>query len=288
MKKGLKVIFFGTPDLVIPVLETLCRNFNLVGVVTAPDRPVGRKQVLTPSAVAQRARQDGLNIKNIFKPERLDDQLIRQLTKLSPDLIIVAAYGKIIPQTILDIPRLGALNIHPSLLPKYRGASPIQAAILAGDSSSGVTIIKMDVQMDHGSILAQEEIKLSEEDTFDNLSNKLFQQAANLLIKILPDYIGRKIQPMGQDHQQATYCKLIKKEDGYFEFNNPPSPQQLERMIRAYYPWPTAWTIWKDKVVKFLPKGVVHPQQIGVQLEGKKPVPLKDFLNGRPDLPITF
>lgn len=294
--KNLKIIFFGTPDFVIPVLSTLQKNFSLVGIVTAPDKKVGRKQLLTPSPLKSWLQGDALDVQpkpkepKVFTPVSFDQKIIQSLKKLQPDLIIVAAYGKIIPQEIIDIPKFGSINIHPSLLPKYRGSSPIQSVILNGDKVSGISIIKMDKEIDHGPVIYAEEFSLSSIDTFETLSINMFLRSAGILLKIIPAYISGKLKPELQNHAIASYCNLMKKEDGYFSIDNLPKPEILNRMIRAYYPWPTAWTKWnpsqlhKDtpceaKVIKFLPGNLV-------QIEGKKPILLKDFLNGYPNFPI--
>lgn len=248
---NLKIVFFGTPHFVVPVLQKLTDNFQVVGVVTS------------------------------LTPQKLDEEFAQKLKALQPDLITVAAYGKIIPASVLDIPKYGALNVHPSLLPKYRGASPIQAAILNGDEISGVTIIKMDASMDHGPIVSTKEVILSEKDTFETLSKIMFEAGADLLVQAIPDYIDNKIDLVVQDDAMATYCPIIKKEDGYFDINNPPPPQQLDRMVRAYYPWPTAWTKWRGKIVKLLPNQMV-------QMEGKKPTTLQDFLRGYCNFPLKL
>ncbi|MDO8570625.1 MAG: methionyl-tRNA formyltransferase [Candidatus Daviesbacteria bacterium] len=347
----LRIIFFGTPEFVVPVLEKLNENFEVVGVVTAPDKLVGRKQILTPSPVKtfiktvmlnsfqhldkipKQVRDDIL----ILTPEKLDADFISELQTLNPELFIVASYGKIIPQSVLDIPKFGSLNIHPSLLPKYRGPSPIQTAILNGDKISGVTILVVDNKMDHGGIIATEEISLSNTDTFDSLSKKMFLIGAELLVKNIPDFarpersrrVSGKIKPQEQDHEKATFTKMFTKEDGYFDINTPnselPTPNKLDRMIRAYYPWPTVWTKWNPstssgqaKIVKFLPSTVI-PAKAGIQdsgslvpsaslragkpgmtetenqndkfliqMEGKKAVKLADFLNGHPNFPIKY
>lgn len=262
----MRVVFFGTPSFVIPVLEAIYKNFQLVGVVTTP----------TESAVSQQAQKHNIPI---LKPTNLNQSFKQELAGLNPELGIVAAYGQIIPKNILDIPRNGFLNIHPSLLPKYRGPSPIQTAILNGDKVSGVTIIKMDEKMDHGPIINTKEITLSEKDNFEILSNKMFQEGANLLIEVIPNFVAGKLQLKEQNHSIATFTKIVKKEDGYFEINNPPPPDILDRMIRAYYPWPTAWTKWDSKIVKFLPNNKI-------QMEGKKPISFRDFLNGYPEFPL--
>lgn len=273
---NLRIIFFGTPEFVIPILETLHKNFNLVGVITTPDQPVGRKQKIMPSAIANTASSRKIPV---LKPARFTGDATKFIQQLRPELFVVAAYGKIIPQNILDIPKLGALNIHPSLLPKYRGASPIQNAILNGDETSGVSIMKMDTEVDHGLLIFTKDIRLSSQDNFQILSTKMFSEAAGVLPKIILDFSLGKLAEIEQDHSKATFTKVIKKEDGYFDINNPPSPEKLDRMIRAFYPWPTAWTRWNGKVVKFYPEGLV-------QMEGKKPVALENFLNGYPDFPI--
>ena len=201
------------------------------------------------------------------------------------DLTVVAAYGKILTPKELETPKYGCINIHPSLLPKYRGPSPIQKAILNGDSVSGITIIKMDKEIDHGPIIYQERIELSGNDNFDILSKKMFLRAGEVLPKIIKDFVNGKIQPVEQNHLKASFCDRLTREDGYFEISKP--PEMLDRMIRAYYPWPGVWTLWSPtqtrsgeaKIVKFYPGKLI-------QMEGKKVMPLQDFLNGYPDFPL--
>lgn len=310
--KNLKIIFFGTPEFVIPVLSILQENFQVVGIVTAPDKKVGRKQLLTSAPIKQfylstlSKAKKGPSGALILTPEKFTPLVVQQLSALQPDLFVVAAFGKIIPQNILDIPKFGCINIHPSLLPKYRGASPIQSAILNGDKVSGISIIKMDAEIDHGSIIYAEEFSLSPVDTFETLSTKMFLRSSEILLKIIPAFISGKLKLKRQDNAIAEYCRMVKKEDGYFDINNPPSAEILNRMIRAYYPWPTAWTKWsfanaQDKIVKFLPipshselvsessdSGIRQndKREYFIQMEGKKPVPLKDFLNGYPNFPL--
>lgn len=292
MNKNIKIVFFGTPSFVVPILEALEENFEVVGVVTNPDQKVGRKQVLTPSAIKAFSQGDALTYVKaspytILTPEKLDVQTVQDLRRLNPDLFVVAAYGKIIPKEILDIPKYGALNIHYSLLPKYRGASPIQTAILNGDKTSGTSIIKMDEKMDHGPVLITKEIILSGQDTFESLNIKMTQVTIPLLIDIIPDFITGKAELKPQNEEDATYTKIIRKEDGYFDINNPPTAEKLDRMIRAYSPWPGVWTKFQPqrgtsdeaKIVKFYPGNMV-------QMEGKKPTKLEDFLRGYPDFPL--
>lgn len=211
------------------------------------------------------------------------------------DLGIIAAYGKILSQAELDSPKFGCINVHPSLLPKYRGASPIQEAILHGDNSTGLTIIKIDEEVDHGPILYQEEIILDRTETFESFAKSIFKKAAEILPQLIIDYLDGKIAPREQDHSQATFCSRLTREVGQFDINNPPTQEILDRMIRAYYPWPGVWCRWsptrhpesaegemKDlKIVKFLPGGLI-------QMEGKKPVSKKDFFNGYPKFPLIF
>lgn len=195
------------------------------------------------------------------------------------DLGVIAAYGKILTKEELAIPKYGCINVHPSLLPKYRGSSPIQEALLHGDKTTGITIIKMDKEVDHGYIIYQEELELSDKDNFDILSKKMFRRAAVILPQIIEDYIAGKIVLKPQDHLQTTFCQKLTKETGYFNINNPPSPEVLDKMIRAYYPWPGVWCKWNGKIVKFLPDELI-------QMEGKKAISLKDFLNGYPNFPL--
>ncbi|TSC88245.1 MAG: methionyl-tRNA formyltransferase [Microgenomates group bacterium Gr01-1014_7] len=255
--KKITIIFFGSDSFVIPILQALEQNFEVVSVVTAPD-----------SAIQIEAQKLGVPV---LTPDKLDENS-------RCDLFVVASYGQILPRVLLDLPEFGSLNVHPSLLPKYRGASPVPATILNEDKQTGVTIIKMDEKMDHGPVVIMKEISLSGQETLLELINKLFRLGAEILIDIIPDFVSGKIKLMEQDHEKATYCKMMKKEDGYFDIEKPPDSETLDRIIRAYYPWPGAWTKWEGKIVKFLPGGLI-------QMEGKKPIPLKDFRNGYPDFP---
>jgi methionyl-tRNA formyltransferase len=277
----MNIVFFGTPPYVIPIIETLSKNFNLICVVTAPDAPAGRKKILTPTPVKQWTKKNLIST-IVLTPQQYDNAVIEQLSTLHPDLFIVAAYGTLIPQKVLTVPKLGAINIHPSLLPKYRGPSPIQTAILNGDKETGVTIIKMDEELDHGPIIAQKKITLKGNETSQSLHERLFQMAAAMLPSIIRQLTNKTIVPIPQDDTKATYCKKITKQDGYFDISNPPSPEKLDRMIRAYYPWPTAYTKLgiqneKIKLVRFLPERKI-------QVEGGKVMTIRDFLNGYPKL----
>jgi len=313
----MKYIFFGTPKFAAIVLEKLI-NTGCVpeAVICNPDELVGRKQILTPPPVKSFIIEHGTwNIK-IFQPIKLDSSFKFQVSGLKPDLAIVAAYGKILPKEILEIPKHGFINVHGSLLPKYRGASPIQAAILNGDKETGITIMKIDEEMDHGPILGKSEIRISKSETFESLSQKLAISGADLLIKTIPDYIYGKIKPIEQDHSKATYTKIIKKEDGKIDWSK--SAGEIERMTRAFYPWPTAWAIWNNKILKIFEVEIIEKDftksaiadfvkwPVGrvflyknifaikcnecalvtkkLQLEGGKILSAKEFLNGHKDL----
>lgn len=281
----MNIIYFGTPEFSADILEGIIKlfsqikepNLQIKAVITSPDKPVGRKQVITESATAKIAQKYDIPV---FKPAKLNEEFIKNhLSILEADLYIVAAYGKIVPKKLLDIPKYGAINVHPSLLPKYRGASPIQTAILNGEEESGVTIMKMDEEVDHGDILSVKKISISEEDNYQTLSKKISQLTAPLLAVTVVEYLNSSIVLKQQDHTRAVFTKIIHKDDGFFEIDHPPAIEILDRMIRAYYPWPNVWTRWNGKIVKF------YPGQL-IQLEGKKPVKLTDFLRGYPNFPL--
>ena len=289
MSNKLRVVFFGTPDFVVPILHTLADHFELIGIVTTPPTLEGRKKILTPSPVQKAYLRLDLE-KTTLYPDTLTEDTNKTLKALKPDLFVVAAYGKIIPQHILDIPTYGSINIHPSLLPTYRGPSPIQTTLLHGDHLTGVTIILMDDQVDHGPILAQWEQIIEPSDTFQTLHHTLFQQAATKLPQIITDFIAGNLRPTPQDHDKAVFCEKVAREDGMIELLTPPDPTTLDRMIRAYYPWPTVWGMLpqdfggqakKGTIIKLLPEKKV-------QLQGRNVTTLKDFLNGYPSLRVIL
>ena len=304
--KPYKIIFFGTPEFAEIILQELVKTeYKPMMVVTAPDKPIGRKQVLTPSLVKQLAQKHKIPV---LQPKSLKDPGTGQKL-LSPgsDLFIIAAYGLILPQEILDIPKFGSLNVHPSLLPKYRGASPIQATILSNDQQTGITIMLMDEKIDHGPVIAQEKIRIKNETT-PSLSEKLAQLGADLLIKTLPKWFKKQIKPIPQSHHQATFTRQIKKE--YGKINWAKSAEQIEQMFRAYQPWPGIYTSFNNKALKIVEVEILkidHQYSLGkvflsknkemtvacqknalilkqVQLEGKKPTTGKSFLNGYPQI----
>lgn len=233
--KSLKFIFFGSSEFSLIVLNELLANGYLpLAVVTAPDQLVGRKQVLTATPVKILALEKNIPL---LQPEKLDELVgNKNFCSLQPELFIVASYGKIIPKNILDLPKFGSLNVHPSLLPKYRGASPIQAALLNGDKETGVTIMLMDEKMDHGPILSSVQCSVSKKENFLELHNRLAETGAKFLIKTLPDFLSGKIKPKEQNHEAATFCKIIKKQDGKIDWQK--SAEEIYNQWRAYSIWP--------------------------------------------------
>ncbi len=253
MGNKIKIIFFGTPKFAKIILQKLIEqnNLKICAVVTAPDKLVGRKQILTPPAVKVIAQENNIPI---LQPEKLDNNLIIKLKKYDPDLHIIASYGKIIPQAILDLPKYGNLNVHPSLLPKYRGASPIQSVLLNGEQETGVTLILMDEKMDHGPILTFSKLPVAKDIKFLELHNKLAKLGAELLVKAIPDYISGKIKPIEQKHNNATFCKIIKKTDGKIDWLKP--AKQIYNQWRAFCEWPGVYSQFtlnnKQLTIKFI------------------------------------
>ncbi|OGY95019.1 MAG: methionyl-tRNA formyltransferase [Candidatus Komeilibacteria bacterium RIFOXYC2_FULL_45_12] len=229
-----KIIFFGTPEFAVPSLKLLSeRGFNLVQVVTQPDKPAGRQLALRPPPVKAAAKQLGLKVSQSLNLERLQEA--------KADLGVAVAYGRLIPQRILDLFPLGCLNVHPSFLPKYRGPSPMQSAILNGDEFTGVSLIKLDQKMDHGPIVAQSQrLPIKDSDTAISLHDLLAQSGADLLCRILPDYLSGQIQPLAQAESLATFTKILKRADG--QINWCQTALAIERQIRAYFPWPGSFT----------------------------------------------
>jgi len=233
----------GTPDFAVPVLEKLSNNFQIIGVITQPDRPSGRGRKLVPPAVKGAA--EALNLE-IFQPLDVNSQSSLDLIKSwNPDLITVAAFGQILSPNLLSLPHYGCLNVHASLLPRWRGASPINAAILHNDSVSGVTIMRMAEGLDDGPILTQESTPIQSHETAGSLSERLSAIGADLLVKTIPLYISGDIHPLSQDQSNITYAHLLKRGDGLLDFNQ--AAEQLARKVRAYSPWPGTYTYWNDQ-----------------------------------------
>jgi len=236
----LRIIFMGTPPLAATVLEKLLaeKNCSPIAVVTQPDQPKGRELKLQPSAVKQLALDKDLPV---LQPERArDETFVAQVRQFRPDLIVVAAYGQILPQPLLDVPRFGCLNVHTSLLPKYRGAAPIQWAILNGDPETGVTIMKMDAGLDTGAIVSEQRTPILSEDDSQTLHDRLAQIGGALLTKTIPDYVAGKITPQAQPAEGASYARKIKKEDGRLDWSQP--ARVLWNRVRGLTPWPGTFT----------------------------------------------
>jgi len=297
----------GTPAFAVPVLQAMIDHpqINVVGVVTAPDRVAGSAPVeFNPTK--QRALQKNIPVLQPAKI-RKNPEFEARLKALSPDLIVVAAYGKILPQEILDLPKYGAINIHPSMLPKYRGASPVVGAVLAGDKETGVTIIRMTTEMDAGDIIKMgEPVSIKPTDTALALIHKLFEEGATMLTEIIVPYIEKRVAPVPQDESRATYVELLTSEQGRIDWHQ--DAAQIDRMIRAYLPWPGTYTFWQGKRLKILSatpmveanntlgqaKAIDGDLYIGklridrLQLEGKNAMSGAEFLRGYPQFPETF
>ena len=302
-----RVVFMGTPALSASLLQALVeKDYNIVGVVTKPDKPVGRKKELSQSPVKTFAQDHNLPL---LQPAKMDTEAIEAIRAWKPDLIVVAAYGKILPQTLLDIPGFGCINFHTSLLPLWRGASPIQNALLSGATETGVTIMLMDSGMDTGDILTQKSVPIEPSDTTPTLTNKLLTTGTELLLQTLPLWIERQITPTKQDDEQATLCQLIERADGQILWSD--DAESISNRYRALYPWPGIFTYYKrdDNLLRLKLLEIsyqkqnaqlVHPlgtvfeigEKIGVQtssgiifletvqLEGKTPTAIREFLNG--------
>jgi methionyl-tRNA formyltransferase len=228
------IVFMGSPEFARTILEGLVNNFHVVGVISQPDRPSGRGRVLTAPPVKVFAMERGLET---IQPERLrEPQVMEKLTSWKPDVIIVAAFGQILRQNLLDLPPYGCINVHASFLPRWRGAAPIQASILHGDAETGVTIMKMDAGIDTGQIIEQETVKIESNDNSMTLSEKLARTGSNLLTRTLPRYLDGLISLKQQDESKATYAGMLKKEDGNLDFSQ--TTLELDRRVRAFYPWP--------------------------------------------------
>lgn len=243
-----RIVFMGSPDFALPTLAALEKQYSVIGVVTQPDRPAGRGRVLTPPPVKQLALQLGIDLIQPLKLREPEAQA--QLAAWAPDLIVVAAFGQILRKPVLELAPHGCVNVHASLLPRWRGAAPIQAAILNGDVESGVTIMRMDAGIDTGAILRQRAMPILAQDTAGSLSDRLAEDGARLLIETLPDYLAGKITPVAQEEERATYASMLSKEQGQLDFSR--SAVDLERQIRAFVPWPGAYTFFQGEMLKAL------------------------------------
>jgi methionyl-tRNA formyltransferase len=239
---ALRIIFMGTAELSCASLETRAgdKAFSVAAVVTQPDKPKGRDLKLQPSPVKSLALKLNLPVLQPFRAR--DEQFIAELRVLKPDLIVVVAYGHILPQTILDLPKFGCLNVHTSLLPKYRGAAPIQRAIANGETDTGVTVMKMDAGLDTGPIVSQRRAPILPEDNSATLHNRLARLGAELLAQTIPDFVAGKIQPQPQIAEGVSHAPKIKKEDARIDWNLP--AKTIWNRLRAFTPWPGAFTFW--------------------------------------------
>lgn len=241
-----RIVFMGSPDFAARILESLVSRFSVAGVFTQPDRESGRGKKLTPPPVKVTA--DSLQIP-VYQPIRLKNpEAFELLQALQPDVIVVAAYGQILRQNVLELPRFGCINVHASYLPRWRGAAPIQAAILAGDEYTGVSIMKMDAGIDTGPVFAMEKVFLDPQETAKTLEMKLAKTGSELLLKTLPLYLDGKISPEPQNENGSTYAGMLKKQDGLLDFNKPAA--ELERQVRAFDDWPGTFTMVGEQVLK--------------------------------------
>ncbi|MBN2507849.1 MAG: methionyl-tRNA formyltransferase [Verrucomicrobia bacterium] len=304
-----RILFMGTAELACESLAALCAHpaFQVVAAVTQPDRPRGRNLLPQPPPVKVLAQREGLPV---LQPERARAaSFLHELQDYAPDLIVVAAYGQILPQTLLDLPRHGCLNVHASLLPQYRGAAPIQWALLNGESETGVTIMQMDAGLDTGPILAQRTTPIEPGDDAQTLHNRLAALGATLLLDTIPGYLAGQIRPRPQPAQNASYARKITREDGHMDWHKP--AETLHRQVRALTPWPGSYTrlpggpkpvllkIWSATIEphhRGAPGEVLHAGKSGivvacgenalrlldVQREGGRRLPAGAFLAGHP------
>jgi len=299
------VIFMGSPQFAVPTLEALARDHTILAVFTQPDKPAGRGQQLTAVPVKQWAIAHNVPV---YQPKsfRKEPPAIEMLRALTPDVIVVAAYGLILPQAVLDVPPFGCLNVHGSILPRHRGAAPITSAILAGDAETGITIMKMDAGLDTGPMLSVAREAIRPDDTTASLSERMSHLGAQLMADTLMKYLAGEIMPQLQPEEGATYSPKINKADAQIDWSEP--AVEIERMVRAYTPWPGTQTRWNGAMLKILKAGCrmhdagnktgtvvkLNDGSIGVvtgegalvlkeiQLAGRKALKAEDFVRGQP------
>jgi methionyl-tRNA formyltransferase len=302
-----RIVFMGTPEFAVTILESLLQSsYQVLAVYTQPDKPAGRGRPVVFPPVKKLGLERQIPV---IQPETFKSrEVVEKLASLQPELIIVAAFGSILPQEVLSLPKFACLNVHPSLLPRHRGPSPVANIILCGDELTGVTIMVMDAGLDTGPILAQEKVGISFMNTTGSLSSKLANVGAKLLLETLPKWIGGELRPQAQDESQATYSKLITSKDAEIDWHL--SAVELWRMVRAYNPWPSCYTWYQGKRLKIhkaIPFGDVAKGEIGevvalaeppgvgvvtkqgilglwqVQLEGRREMSINDFVRGERD-----
>ncbi len=308
MASPLSAIFFGSSDFSVPVLRVLLDSgYDVRAVYTQPDRPAGRGRTLHASPVATAARNLGLRLE---QPEKIrEDSVLGTLRAYASDVVVLAAYGLLIPRPALEIPPLGWINVHPSLLPRYRGASPVVAPILAGDEETGVSLFKMGVGLDDGPVLAQEKVAIGRHETAGELTSRLAQVGARMLPPTLAAMAEGRAVEQEQEHDRASYAPRLSKESALLDWSKP--AELLEREVRAYNPWPVSHTFWNERQLRVLrAERLKNERHLGigevgvqdasglplvgcgegalllreVQLAGGKPMAAKTFLLGRPDL----
>ena len=241
-----RIVFMGSPEFAVPILKALEGKYQVVGVVTQPDRPAGRGRELKAPPIKIVAKELGLPF---IQPQRLREAgALEQMRAWQPDIIVVAAFGQILRAEVLEMPRYGCINVHASLLPRWRGAAPVQAAILNGDEVTGITIMRMDAGVDTGPTLSQAATPIHPEDTGGTLSERLAELGAELLLDTLPKYLSGELATQEQDDTRATYAPLLKKEDGELDFAQP--AESLARGVRAFNPWPGAFINWQGQILK--------------------------------------
>ncbi len=297
--KDLKVIFMGTPIFAVEILKALVSNTHVLAVVTQPDKEVGRKRILTPSPVKEFATEHNIDV---LSPNKIREDY-KGVLSYEPDIIITCAYGQIIPKEILEYPRLGCINVHASLLPKYRGGAPIQRAIMDGMDKTGITVMYMDEHMDSGDIIAKEEVSIDLEDNILTLSDKLMKIGAKLLIETLPSIIDGTNDRIKQDESEVSFAPIIKREDEIIDFNKP--SKEIYDKVRALYDQPCAYFYLKDKAIKVYSIEIgekvskspsvienIYKDGIGIgtldkeiilkeiKPEGKNRIAVRDYLNG--------
>lgn len=268
---SIRIVFMGSPEFALPSLQRLAAAYEVCGVVTQPDRASGRGRELKPPPVKVLAQELGIPV---IQPEKLRlPEPMDQLRAWHPDLIVVAAYGQILKQDVLDLPRYGCINVHASLLPRWRGAAPVNAAILAGDVETGVTIMKMDAGLDTGPMYAKRSIPVGAGDTTGSMLDALSHLGADLLHDVLPDILAGNLKPQLQSEAGMTYAPMLKKEDGLLDFDH--AADELERRVRAMSPWPGAWFLWGGAPLKVT--------RASVKMEGLSvPAGQRFILDGRP------
>lgn len=297
----ISAVFFGTQEFGASMLSALLADSSvkIVAVVTQPDRPIGRKHEVMASPVKRFALDNGVSV--VLQPENLKTFAAEHPELSSADVFVVCQYGLIIPQSVLDLPKKGTINVHTSLLPKYRGASPIQSALIQGETETGVTIMQMDAKMDHGAILEQEKIAIAADDTYPTLSEKMIPVAQRLLIANVHKFVAGTLSPTEQQHNQATTCSMLSRDDGKIDWSK--TADELYNLFRGTFPWPGVWTTWEGKRLKLLnirpnteaiefgnvawqnnqlligtKKGSLEILEL--QLEGKKALPATAFIQG--------